>query len=99
MSIPSCSSFPELEFLNNISTFEVFNFPLVRSFKMIIDFSSPGKNMFILPSGQSGHLISRHYDDQTSLWKSGDYLFLSGIRNVILGGLKGEIKIYPSSTK
>ena len=28
------------------------------SFKMIIDFSSPTKNMFIIPSGQSGHLIS-----------------------------------------
>ena len=67
------------------------------SFKMIIDFSSPTKNMFIIPSGQSGHLISRHYDDQTSLWKSGNYIYLSGVRDLLLGGAKGEIIIHPLS--
>ena len=66
-------------------------------FEMIIDFSSPTKNMFVIPSGQSGHLISRHYDDQTSLWKSGDYIYLSGVRDLILGGVKGEVIIYPLS--
>ena len=49
--------------------------------------------MFVIPSGQSGHLISKHYDDQTSLWKNGNYLYLSGIKNLILGGSKGEIII------
>ena len=67
------------------------------SFKMIIDFSSPSKNMFILPSGQSGHIISKHYDDQTSLWKNGNYLFLSGTKSVVLGGAKGKTIIYPST--
>ena len=66
---------------------------------MIIDFSSPNKNMFILSSGQSGHMISRHYDDQTNLWKNGKYLYLSGTRDVILGGSKGEIIINPSLTE
>ena len=66
---------------------------------MIIDFASPSKNMFILPSGQSGHIISKHYDDQTSLWKNGNYLFLSGTRGVILGGSKGETIIHPVSTE
>ena len=69
------------------------------SFKMIIDFSSPNKNMFILSSGQSGHMISRHYDDQTNLWKNGKYLYLSGTRGIILGGSKGEIIINPSLTE
>ena len=69
------------------------------SFKMIIDFSSDSKNMFILPTGQSGHLISKHYDDQTNIWKDGNYLFLSGTKNVILGGSKGETTIYPFSTE
>ena len=69
------------------------------SFKMIIDFSSDSKNMFILPTGQSGHLISKHYDDQTNIWKDGNYLFLSGTKNEILGGSKGETTIYPSSTE
>ena len=69
------------------------------SFKMIVDFSTPNKNMFILPTGQSGHMLSKHYDDQTKLWKNGDFLFLSGTKNVVLGGSKGETIIYPFSTK
>ena len=69
------------------------------SFKMIVDFSTPNKNMFILPTGQSGHMLSKHYDDQTKLWKNGDFLFLSGTKNVVLGGSKGETIIYPSSTE
>ena len=70
------------------------------SFKMIVDFSSPNKNMFILPtSGQSGHMLSKHYDDQTSLWKNGNFLFLSGTKSEVLGGSKGETIIYPSSSE
>ena len=78
---------------------DLSHYKLVKgsSFKMIIDFSSPTKNMFIIPSGQSGHLISRHYDDQTSLWKSGNYIYLSGVRNLRRGGAKGEIIIHPMS--
>ena len=50
------------------------------SFKMIVDFSTPNKNMFIIPTGQSGHMLSKHYDDQTKIWKNGDFLFLSGTK-------------------
>ncbi len=85
--------------LNSTMLRDLFNYRVAKgsSFKMIIDFSSPTKNMFIIPSGQSGHLISRHYDDQTSLWKSGNYIYLSGVRDLILGGAKGEITIHPFS--
>ncbi len=85
--------------LNSTMFIDISNHKIAKgsSFKMIIDFSSPTKNMFIIPSGQSGHLISRHYDDQTSLWKSGKYIYLSGVRDLILGGTKGEIVIHPSS--
>ena len=80
--------------LNNISQ---NNEAKASSFKMIIDFSSPNKNMFILPTGQSGHMLSKHYDDQTNLWKNGNFLFLSGTKSLVLGGSKGETIIHPSS--
>ena len=85
--------------LNSIMLKDLSHYKLVKgsSFKMIIDFSSPTKNMFIIPSGQSGHLISRHYDDQTSFWKSGNYIYLSGVRDLILVGAKGEIIMHPLS--
>ena len=87
--------------LNSTILRDLYNYKIAKgsSFKMIIDFSSPTKNMFIIPSGQSGHLISRHYDDQTSLWKSGNYIYLSGVRDLILGGAKGEIIIHPLSVE
>ena len=69
------------------------------SFKMIVDFSTPNKNMFILPTGQSGHMLSKHYDDQTKIWKNGGFLFLSGAKKMVLGGSKGETIIYPSLTE
>ncbi len=85
--------------LNSTMLRDFSNYKVAKgsSFKMIVDFSSPTKNMFIIPSGQSGHLISRHYDDQTSLWKSGNYIYLSGVKDLILGGAKGEIIIHPLS--
>ncbi len=85
--------------LNSIMLRDLSNYKVAKgsSFKMIIDFSAPTKNMFIIPSGQSGHLISRHYDDQTNLWKSGNYIYLSGVKDLILGGAKGEIIIHPLS--
>ena len=87
--------------LNSTMLFDLSKNKLAKSssFKMIIDFSSPSKNMFIIPSGQSGHLLSKHFDDQTNLWKSGNYIYLSGVRDVVLGGSKGEIIIHPSSTE
>ncbi len=87
--------------LNSTKLIDISNNKVAKasSFKMIIDFSAPSKNMFILSSGQSGHLISKHYDDQTSLWRNGNYLYLSGTKGLVLGGSKGETEIYPISSE
>lgn len=47
------------------------------SIRMIIDVGDPPRLRCVLPSGQSGHPFSRHYRDQTSLWRQGQYLSLS----------------------
>ena len=66
---------------------------------MIIDFSEPDKSMFIISTGQSGHFLSKHYDDLTNLWKQGDYITISTNIPIILGGSKGKVIISPSLIK
>ncbi|MDH7512167.1 MAG: penicillin acylase family protein [Clostridiales bacterium] len=43
------------------------------SFRQIIDLADFRKSVCVLTSGQSGHFLSRHYDDQISLWLKGEY--------------------------
>lgn len=43
------------------------------SYRQIIDLSDFRKSLCVLSSGQSGHFLSRHYDDQIPLWLKGEY--------------------------
>jgi len=49
---------------------DVFYCPAMRK---IIDFSDIEKSVGIIPSGQSGHFMSPHYDDQFELYNTGKY--------------------------
>jgi Protein related to penicillin acylase len=70
--------------------------PKASGFRMIIDFSELDKSMFIISTGQSGHFLSKNYDDLTNLWKQGDYINISTNLPIILGGSKGKIVISPT---
>lgn len=38
----------------------------------VVDMADPdGSGGFVIPTGQSGHPLSRHYRDQTPLWRDG----------------------------
>ncbi|MCJ7582991.1 MAG: penicillin acylase family protein, partial [Candidatus Aminicenantes bacterium] len=43
------------------------------SYRQIVDLSDWTNSVCVLTSGQSGHFLSRHYDDQISLWLEGLY--------------------------
>jgi penicillin amidase len=55
------------------------------SMRFIYDFAAPEKMNLILPTGQSGHIMSEHYSDMTKHWLSGNYieidLNLDSLRN------------------
>lgn len=53
-----------------------FEVTLGPSIRRIVDFSSPGRALSILPTGQSGNPISTHYGDQTDMWLDGRYRFI-----------------------
>ena len=43
-------------------------------FRALIDFSDLESSLYIISTGQSGHPLSRHYDDLSQLWRRGEYI-------------------------
>ena len=46
-------------------------------FRGVYDFADPDSSVFIISTGQSGHPLSRHYDDLGELWRRGEYIPMS----------------------
>ncbi|MGB8951471.1 MAG: penicillin acylase family protein [Candidatus Aminicenantales bacterium] len=65
------------------------------SYRQIIDLSDFKNSLCVISSGQSGHFLSRHSDDQIPLWLAGEYhpmLFDSGD---IEANAKGTLLLRP----
>jgi penicillin G amidase len=46
-------------------------------YRGVYDFADPDSSVFISATGQSGHPLSRHYDDLGGLWRRGEYIPMS----------------------
>jgi len=46
-------------------------------YRGVYDFADPDSSVFIASTGQSGHFLSRHYDDLGQLWRRGEYIPMS----------------------
>ena len=46
-------------------------------YRGVYDFADPDSSVFIISTGQSGHPLSRHYDDLGDLWRQGEYIPMS----------------------
>ncbi|VDC31936.1 penicillin acylase family protein [Pseudogemmobacter humi] len=46
-------------------------------YRGVYDFADPDSSIFITATGQSGHPLSRHYDDLGELWRRGEYIPMS----------------------
>jgi penicillin amidase len=44
------------------------------SYRGVYDFADPDSSVFIQSTGQSGHPLSRFYDDLSELWRRGEYI-------------------------
>ncbi|CUH76954.1 penicillin acylase family protein [Tropicibacter naphthalenivorans] len=47
------------------------------AYRGVYDFADPDSSVFISSTGQSGHFLSRHYDDLGQLWRRGEYIPMS----------------------
>lgn len=46
-------------------------------YRGVYDFADPNSSVFVTSTGQSGHFLSRHYDDLAQLWRRGEYIPMS----------------------
>lgn len=46
-------------------------------YRGVYDFADPDSSVFIISTGQSGHFLSRHFDDMAQLWRRGEYIPMS----------------------
>jgi len=60
--------------------FTIGSYPSMR---MVIDLSNMDNSLSVLPSGQSGHVMSKYYDDQVDRWIENDMYKLHFTRKVV----------------
>lgn len=47
------------------------------AYRGVYDFADPDSSVFIISTGQSGHPLSRYYDNLGALWRRGEYVPMS----------------------
>jgi penicillin amidase len=64
-------------------------------YRGVYDFADPESSVFILSTGQSGHPLSRHYDDLGDLWRRGEYIPMTLDPDLARGGSVGITRLLP----
>lgn len=65
-------------------------------YRGVYDFADPDASVFIMATGQSGHPLSRHYDDLSGLWRRGEYLPMSLDEGLARAGALGSTQLTPA---
>ncbi|MDZ7294598.1 MAG: penicillin acylase family protein [candidate division KSB1 bacterium] len=65
------------------------------SMRMVVDFAEDRLIHLVLPTGQSGHRLSRHYADQTRSWLEGTQHVTTMDRQVLLAGRHKVLTLAP----
>ncbi|WP_339107277.1 penicillin acylase family protein [Thioclava sp. GXIMD4216] len=66
-------------------------------YRGVYDLADPDSSVFIIATGQSGHLFSRHYDDLAELWRRGEYIPMSLDPELARAAAAGITKLVPAS--
>jgi penicillin amidase len=65
------------------------------AYRGVYDFADPDSSVFIISTGQSGHPLSRHYDDLSVLWRTGEYIPMSLDPDLARAGAVGITVLSP----
>jgi penicillin amidase len=81
----------------NLGTFNMKSFRqrIIPGYRQIADLSSPTAGRFIMAGGQSGHVLSPHYDDYLSPWKALSLLPMRFDRAEVEPGQRGTLRLEP----
>ena len=64
-------------------------------YRGVYDFADPDSSVFVISTGQSGHFLSRHYDDLAQLWRRGEYILMSLDTDLARGAAVGITTLNP----
>jgi penicillin amidase len=64
-------------------------------YRGVYDFADPDSSVYIISTGQSGHPLSRHYDDLGELWRQGEYIPMSLDPALARAGAAGVTRLVP----
>jgi penicillin amidase len=64
-------------------------------YRGVYDFADPESSVFVTSTGQSGHPLSRHYDDLGDLWRRGEYVPMSLDPDLARAGAVGVTALLP----
>ncbi|MDO6731936.1 penicillin acylase family protein [Marinovum sp. 2_MG-2023] len=64
-------------------------------YRGVYDFADPDSSVFVTSTGQSGHFLSRHYDDLGSLWRRGEYIPMSLDEELARAAATGITRLVP----
>ncbi len=64
-------------------------------YRGVYDFADPDSSVFVTSTGQSGHFLSRHYDDLGELWRRGEYIPMSLDENLARAAAVGVTLLQP----
>ncbi|RBI84947.1 penicillin acylase family protein [Rhodosalinus halophilus] len=67
-------------------------------FRGVFDFADPDSSVFVISTGQSGHFLSRHYDDLGQLWRRGEYVNMSLDPELARAGAVGVTVLRPDGS-
>ena len=64
-------------------------------YRGVYDFADPDSSVFVISTGQSGHPLSRHYDDLGELWRRGEYIPMTLDPDLARAGAVGITRLVP----
>ncbi|MGB3555250.1 MAG: penicillin acylase family protein, partial [Jannaschia sp.] len=65
------------------------------TYRGVYDFADPESSVFVTSTGQSGHPLSRHYDDLGELWRRGEYIPMTLDPELARAGAIGVTRLIP----
>ncbi|MEZ5826749.1 MAG: penicillin acylase family protein [Geminicoccaceae bacterium] len=89
------SSSPDVASHDRSMPFEIV---AAASMRILIDWSKPAQMLVVNATGQSGHPLSRHHDDMTPLWRSGEFSVVQMGDVPSPTGSKHRLEISPKTT-
>lgn len=66
------------------------------AYRGVYDFGDPDSSVFVIATGQSGHPLSRYYDDLGELWRRGEYIPMTLDPDLARAGAVGITRLTPS---